>query len=113
MSASRARRAQLATLAVWTLLVAAVASWPLTQPGSGPVLTALALLPLLLPLPGLVRGQRRTLQWSPLALSPALALTLTELLVNQQARVPAALTLALILAAFAAIVATLRVSSAH
>jgi uncharacterized membrane protein len=108
MNRSRARHAQLAALVVWTLLVIVVASWPLTAAGIGPVINLLALLPLLLPMPGLVRGLRRTLQWSPLALSPALALTLTELVVNRAARASAALTLALILAAFAAVVAALR-----
>ena len=77
------------------------------------MLTAAALLSLLsleLVLPGLVRGRRRTLQWSPLTLAPALALALTEILVNASARTCVTLTLALILAAFATILAALHIS---
>lgn len=110
MIEERMRRAHRATLWVWALLLASVAAWPLVNAGIGLTMAALALLPLLLPLPGLIRGMRRTLQWSPLALAPALALALTELLVNAPARGAVTLTLALILAAFAAVVAALRVS---
>jgi uncharacterized membrane protein len=98
------------TIRVWTLLVVSIVAWPFTGRGIGLPRTAIALLPLLLPLPGLVRWRRRTLQWSPLTLAPALALTLTEILVNSRARGPAILTLALIFTAFAAIIAALRVT---
>ena len=94
---------------VWVLLLASIAAWPFTAAGIGPITTVIALLPLLLPLPGLIRGRRRTLQWSALTLSPALALALTEILVNAPARTPATLTLAMILTAFAAVVAALRI----
>ena len=97
------------TLGAWTLLVVSIVVWPFTGRGIGLLTTAIAFLPLLLPLPGLLRCRRRTLQWSPLTLAPALAITLTEILVNVPARGPAILTLALILAAFAAIIAALRV----
>lgn len=107
MNAMRARRARQLALWLWALLIASVAAWPFAGAGIGPVTTAIALLPLLLPLPGLMRGRRRMLQWSPLTLAPALALALTELLTG--ARGPATLTLALIFAAFAAGIAALRV----
>ncbi len=94
MNGKRARRARLATLWIWALLIVSVAAWPLAAAGVGRVVTAIALLPLVLPVPGLVRGSRRTLQWSPLTLAPALALALTELLVNAPARVPMTLTFA-------------------
>jgi len=94
---------------VWLLLLASIAAWPFAAAGISRVTTVIALLPLLPPLPGLLRGRRRTLQWTPLTLAPALALTLAEILVNAPARVPATLTLALILAAFAIIVAALRI----
>ncbi|MGH8136409.1 MAG: DUF2069 domain-containing protein [Steroidobacteraceae bacterium] len=92
----------------WLLLIASIVAWPFCSAGIGFMTTAIAVLPLLLPMPGLVRTQRRTLQWSPLTLAPALALALTEILVNAPARIPATLTLALIFTAFAITVAALR-----
>jgi len=105
--AARVRRL---AIGLWALLVASIVAWPFVADGIGLATTALAVLPLFLPLPGLIDGRRRTLQWSPLTLAPALALSLTEILVNAPARMPAILTLALILAAFATIIAALRVS---
>jgi uncharacterized membrane protein len=105
--AARVRRL---AIGMWALLLASIVAWPFVAAGIGLTTTAFALLPLLLPLPGLIDGRRRTLQWSPLTLAPALALALTEILVNAPARMPAILTLALILAAFATIIAALRVS---
>ena len=96
------------TLGAWLSLIASIAAWSFTLTGIGPLTTAIALLPLLLPLAGLVRARRRTLQWAPLTLAPAIALALTEILLNAPARLPATLTLALIFAAFAIIVAALR-----
>jgi uncharacterized membrane protein len=61
-----------------------------------------------LPLPGLARESRRALRAAPMALAPALAIALTEAVANPPARGLAALSLALILVAFAAIVATIR-----
>jgi len=109
MIAARAQSARRAALLIWALLIASVTAWPLA--GIGWIATALALLPLLLPLPGILRKAPGTLRWSSLTLAPALAVAVTELLVNSRARIPAALTLALILAAFAAIVALLRTIS--
>ncbi len=96
--------------AAWLLLIASIAKWPFGAAGIGPFTTAIALLPLLLPLPGLFMGRRRTLQWAPLTLAPALALALTEVLVNAPARKLVTLTLALILVAFAMLIAALRSS---
>jgi uncharacterized membrane protein len=98
-------------IGVWTMLLVSIAAWPIAGGGIGAATTAIALLPLLLPLPGLIRGRRRTLQWSSLTLAPALAMALTEILVNISVRMPAIVTLALILVAFATIIATLRASS--
>lgn len=95
-------------IAAWLALLLSVLCWPLGPSAVGGAVTAIAVMPLLLPLPGLVRGTRRTLSWAPLALAPVLAMTLTEVLVNSAVRLRLALTLALILAAFAAILAALR-----
>ena len=67
-----------------------------------------AFIPLLLPLPGLVRGSVKWLRAAPMALAPALALAITEILVNPPARPFAGASLALAFLAFAAIVAALR-----
>ena len=106
----RMARTRRLTICVWTLLVVSIVVWPVTGRGIGLPVTTIALLPLLLPLPGLVRWRRRTLQWSPLTLAPALALTLTEILVDVPARGSVILTLALILSAFAAVIAALRIT---
>jgi uncharacterized membrane protein len=108
--AEPAARLRRLAIIVWVLLTASVAAWPFAAAGIGPVTTAIAALPLLLPLPGMIRGRYRTLRWASLAMAPALALALTEILVNVPARGPATLTLALILAAFAIIIAALRTS---
>lgn len=107
---ARAALTRRLAIGAWTLLLISIVAWPFTGGGISPVTTAIASLPLLLPLPGLVRGRRRTLQWSSLTLAPALALALTEILVNARARMPATLTLALIFAAFGASIAALRAS---
>ena len=106
MSATRTQGARWATLLIWALLIASVSVWPFA--GIGRITTAAAILPLLLPVRGFIRQTPRTIRWSSLTLAPALALAATELLVNPGAQIPAALTLALILAAFAAVVALLR-----
>jgi len=106
MTADRAARTRLAALLAWSALLAAVACWPAA--GISAALAAIAGLPLLLPVPGLVRGRPRALRFAPLAEAPALALAITEVLANPGARVAAAITLALVLAAFAAVIAALR-----
>ena len=107
MSARAARVARLAC-AAWVLLAAIVAAWPFAGVGIGGITATLAGLPLLLPLPGLLRGSRRALRAAPMALAPALALAITETLVNPPARPLAGTSLALALVAFAAVVAALR-----
>jgi uncharacterized membrane protein len=101
-----ARIARGAAVAAWLALAGSVALWPV--PGIGAFTTLLAGLPLLLPLPGLLHGARRTLRAAPMALAPALTLALTEFLVNPPARPFAGATLALVLAAFAGLLAALR-----
>lgn len=96
------------TLAAWLALLVSIICWPLSDSGIGWLTTALAGVPLLAPIPGMARGLRRALRWAPLTLAPPLALALTEILVNPSARTRASVTLALILMAFAAVIATLR-----
>ena len=108
MTARRAVLRHWLAVGAWFSLIASIAAWPFFAARIGLITTAIALLPLLLPLPGMLRGKRRTLQWSPLTLAPALALSLTEVLVNAPARMLGTLTLVLILAAFAMLIAALR-----
>jgi uncharacterized membrane protein len=104
----RAARARRLALAAWCLLAASVAAWPFARVGIGGITAALAFAPLVLPFPGLFRGSRKALRAAPMALAPALALAITESLVNPPARVLAGVSLALVLAAVAAILAALR-----
>ncbi len=103
-----ARIARSAAIAAWLALAGSVALWPVSESGIGIFTTLLAGLPLLLPLPGILRAARRTLRAAPMALAPALALAITEFLVNPPARPFAGATLALVIAAFAGILAALR-----
>lgn len=103
-----ARIARGAAIAAWVALAGSVTLWPASGTGIGVVTTLLAGLPLLLPLPGLLHGARRTLRAAPMALAPALTLALTEVLVNPPARPFTGATLALVLAAFTALLAALR-----
>jgi len=109
MNRTRSGGARRAALLAWLALVASVASWPLA--GTGVALAALAGLPLLLPVAGLARGTPRTLRWAPLTQAPALALALTEVLANPAARTVASLTLALLLLAFASVIAAQRTAA--
>jgi uncharacterized membrane protein len=78
-------------------------SWPIC---------ILAVLPLLAPLNGLLRGRRHTYAWATLFAIPYLVFALTELLVNPAARWVAALSLLLVFGWFCAMIFFLRVSRA-
>ena len=103
----RARTVLRLAIAAWILLGASIASGR-PRRGIGLLTAAFAFVPLLLPLPGIVRGSVKWLRAAPMALAPALALAITEILVNPPARPFAGATLALAFLAFAAIVAALR-----
>lgn len=105
----RARAMRIFASAAWLLLAGSVAAWPFIQgAGIGPVTAAIAFFPLLLPIAGLLRGSLRSYRLAALVLGPALALALTEILVNPPSRPWTSTTLALILLSFAGIVAALR-----
>lgn len=106
----RAEAARRVAVAAWLVLVLSVAAWPFLAVGIGWPYAAAALLPLLLPLPGLLGATTRALRAAPLALAPVLAVAITEIVANPTARTPAGLSLALAFAAFAALVAAIRVS---
>ncbi len=101
--AAAARRA---TLALWLALCAGLLSF--TAVGYPWVLCGLAVLPLLAPLPGLLRGRRRTYAWATLFTVPYVMFTITELLANPRARWPASVSLLLVFGWFCAMVLYLR-----
>ncbi len=105
----RALMARRGAIAAWVLLAVSVACWPLTaNSGVGVATTVIALVPLLLPITGILRGSQRALRIAALTLAPVLALAVTEYLVNAPSRPWTGTTLALILLAFAGLVAALR-----
>ncbi len=104
-----ARRLTLASALLLGVSVVAstmrAASWP-----QNIAWTAGMLLPLLLPLPGLWRGNRRTCAWATLCVAPYFIYGVTEVIANPAVRVTAALVLFSGLAWFASLVYCLRVS---
>jgi uncharacterized membrane protein len=78
-------------------------------PGSLARLSVL-LVPLLLPLPGLLRGQRRTYAWATLCVTPYFIYGLTEVIANPAVRAPAGAILFASLAWFVTLVNYLRVT---
>jgi uncharacterized membrane protein len=105
MTAENARRI---SIGLWALLTFSLLAWGLA--GYSWWLCGLAVLPLLAPLSGLVRGQRYTFAWASLFTIPYLAFAVTELLANPGARIVAAVTLLLVFGWFCSLVLFLRLS---
>lgn len=112
MTTDHARRAHLTVLCAWALLAAVIGVWIGARLGQAGALAAGALVlgPLAMPLRGLLAAKRNTLRWAPFTLTPTLAWSLTEVVANPDARPFAAVTLLAALAAFAALLACLRVT---
>ncbi|MGA2397442.1 MAG: DUF2069 domain-containing protein [Steroidobacteraceae bacterium] len=108
---SAARKARLATIWLWAAVAVSLLCWKFA--GYSWLLCAIAVLALLAPLPGLVRGARYTYAWASLLATPYLIFVVTELLVNPAARWVGALSLFLTFAWFCAMVFYLRASQAH
>ena len=104
-----AQTARRLAIGAWILLAVSVACWPLAHTSAiGAVTTVIALAPLLLPIAGILRGSRRAWHIDALTLAPVLALAVTEFLVNAPSRPWTGTTFALIVLAFAGLVAALR-----
>jgi uncharacterized membrane protein len=106
--ANRLRTAVLVLLAVVGLLVSA----SLLRVASGAAaiaLIALLLLPLALPLRGIVRGHPRASAWGTLCVTPYIVYGLTETIANPATRILSAAVLFTSLALFVLLVAQLRV----
>ena len=107
-----AQRWAIATLAVAVVAVGGAAMLNAPWPGSV-LLAAVLVLPLLLPLKGLLRGDRRTYAWATLCIAPAFLYAITEAIANSLVRAIAAAILVASLAHFVALVAYLRVTRAQ
>jgi uncharacterized membrane protein len=98
------------SLTIWLWLAIALSLLAWTLAGYPWQICALAVLPLLAPLNGLVRGRRYTYSWATLFAIPYLVFALTELLANPQARWVASLSLLLVFAWFCTMIFFLRAS---
>ena len=96
------------TIALWAAVAVSLLAWILV--GYPWPICAIAVLPLLAPLNGLVRGRRYTYAWATLFAIPYLAFAITELLANPRARWVASLSLLLVFAWFCTMIFFLRVS---
>lgn len=99
------------TVWLWLALTLSLLAWILV--GYPWPICVIAVLPLLAPLRGLLRGSRYTYAWATLFAIPYLAFAVTELLVNPQARWVAAISLLLVFAWFCAMILFLRASRVH
>ena len=99
------------TIWLWVAVALSLLAWILA--GYPWPMCLVAVLPLLAPLNGLVRGRRYTYAWATLFAIPYLAFALTELLVNPRARWVAAMTLLLVFAWFCTMILYLRASRVH
>ena len=99
------------TIWLWLALTLSLLAWILV--GYPWPICVIAVLPLLAPLRGLLRGSRYTYAWATLFAIPYLAFAVTELLVNPQASWVAAISLLLVFAWFCAMILFLRASRVH
>ncbi len=112
MIATRLRRARAVALATAGVLAACVAAaslrsapWPANLGW-----TIALLLPLAAPIPGIVRGIRRTYAWATLCVAPYFIYGITEVIANPAVRGAAAAILFASFAWFVTLVAYLRLS---
>jgi uncharacterized membrane protein len=108
---SAARLARRWTIGLWLAVALSLLAW-ITAGYAWPI-CLLAVLPLLAPLHGLVKGRRHTYAWATLFTIPYIAFTITELLVNPAARWVASITLLLVFGWFCTMVLFLRASPAQ
>jgi uncharacterized membrane protein len=110
VAAARMRRA---VVFLDLALVALLFAWHLIPtPSAGTAVLALVLcMPLLLPLPGLLRGRRYTYRWTTLCVLPYLIIGTTEVIANPLRRAWSGTMLLLALLLFAALLGFLRTGS--
>lgn len=106
------QRLRLLAIALICSMILVVIGWQLagnTAPDRLLIAAALT-LPLWAPIPGFVRGTRRTYAWATLCVIPYFVLGVTEAIANPDRRVWAALCIALALALFVTLILYLRAS---
>jgi uncharacterized membrane protein len=108
---SSERNIRRVTVAIWAAVAASLLCWTLV--GYSWFLCAIAALPLLAPLRGLILGRRYTYAWATLFAIPYLIFAVTELLANPAARWVAAASLLLVFGWFCSMILFLRASRAH
>jgi uncharacterized membrane protein len=99
------------TIGLWLAIAMSLLAW--TRVGYPWPICVIAVLPLLAPLNGLVRGRRYTYGWATLFAIPYLAFAVTELLANPRARWVAAISLLLVFSWFCTMILFLRASRAQ
>jgi uncharacterized membrane protein len=99
------------TIWLWVAVALSLLGW-MTAGYPWPI-CILAVVPLLAPLNGLLRGRRHTYAWATLFAIPYLAFAMTELLANPAARWVAGVSLLLVFAWFCTMILFLRVSRVH
>ena len=99
-----------AIFGLMTLIAIVLVVWQWSSASSRVWLLLLSLLPLAIPLAGLIRRQRRTFAWCSLLTIPYMALGVTELIADPARRALPATLLLLSFAWLVALVAYLRVT---
>ena len=102
------RTSRLLTIGLWLAVSLSLLAW--IAVGYPWPVCVLAVLPLLAPLRGLIKGRRYTYAWATLFAIPYLTFALTELLVNPAARWVASISLLLVFGWFCTMILFLRVS---
>jgi uncharacterized membrane protein len=99
------------TIWLWVAVSSSLLAWSLA--GYPTLICLIAVAPLLAPLHGLIRGYRYTYAWATLFAIPYLMFSVTELLVNPQARWVAGISLILVFGWFCTMILFLRASRGH
>ena len=108
-------RARIAVVSTIGMLIAALVIWRVQTGFSigDAVLIAALTLPLLIALPRLLAGHRRTYAWMSLAVTPYLIVAITEAVANPVGRAWAGLCLVVAFVLFVLLIAYLRVTRAE
>ncbi len=96
------------SVCLWIAVSLSLLAW--STAGYPTLLCVLAVVPLLAPLNGLIRGRRYTYAWATLFAIPYFMFCITELLVNPEARWVAGASLLLVFGWFCTLIIFLRVS---
>jgi uncharacterized membrane protein len=105
-------RARIAVVSTIGLLIAALVTWRVRTGFSiaDAVLIVVLTLPLLIALPRLLAGHRRTYAWMTLAITPFLIVAITEAVANPAGRAWAGLCLLVAFVLFVMLIAYLRIT---